>query len=230
MPTAARRVLITVIVLVVLLVVADRVGDYVAEHAAADTIKNSQHLDSSPSVDIAGFPFLTQLAAGDFGEITINADDLPVGDQARRLSVSHLKVVLHGVTVPRDFSSVHADTADATARVSYEELGRTLGVRITYAGGGRIRASTSVTALGKTVSGSITARPRLHGSALSFGDPKVDGAGDLAAEVTDALNQVFDLEIPLTDIPFRVRVRSLETRPDGIVVALTGRDLNYAKG
>jgi DUF2993 family protein len=229
MPTAARRVLITVLVLAVLFVVADRLGDYVAESAAADTIKDSQHLTSSPDVDIAGFPFLTQLAAGDFDEITIDADDLPVGDQARQLDVSHLKVVLHGVSVPRDFSRVHADSADATARVGYDELGKTLGVKVTYAGSGRIRASTSVTALGRTVSGSITARPRLRGNALSFGDPTVDGAGDLAEELTTALNRVFDLEIPLSNIPFRVRVQSLETRPDGIVVELTGRDLDYVK-
>jgi hypothetical protein len=229
MSTAARRVLITVVVLVVLLLVADRVGDYVAERAAAETIKNSQHLEGAPDVDIAGFPFLTQLAAGDFDEITIDADDLPVGTDARRLDLAHLKVILHGVTVPRDFSSVHADSADAAARIAYDELGRTLGVRITYAGGGRIRASTSVTALGRTVSGSITARPQLRGSALGFGNPTIDGAGELAAPLTRALNQVFDLEIPLSDVPFRIRVQSLTTGPDGIVIALSGRDLNYAK-
>src|SRR3954469_2456645 len=162
MSTALRRVLVTVAVLVVLLVVADRVGNYVGERVAANTIKESQHLSSTPSVDIAGFPFLTQLAAGDFDKVTIRADDIPVGNQTRELDLAHLNVVLHGVSVPRDLSSVHADSAVATAKVTYAELSRTLGVHVTYAGNGRVRATTSVTVLGRTISGSITARPRLH--------------------------------------------------------------------
>src|SRR3954447_16223506 len=210
MSTALRRVLVTVVVLVVLFVVADRVANYLAERKAADTIKDSQQLSSSPSVDIAGFPFLTQLAAGDFDRISINAKDLPVGGEARQLELAHLKVVLHGVTVSRDFSTVHADSADATAKITYDELSRTLGVHVTYAGNGRVRATTSVTVLGRTISGSITSRPRLHGTALSFGDRSIDGAGNLVAQLTEALNRVFGLEIPLTDIPFKVRVRSLQ--------------------
>ena len=229
MPTIVRRLLTTVVVVAVLFVIADRVGVYVAERAAADTIKTSQHLSSSPNVDIAGFPFLTQLVAGDFDKITISADDLPVGDQARELDVSHLKVVLHDVSVSRDFSSVHAATADATAQVTYAELSKTLGVRVTYAGRDRIRASTSVTVLGRSVSGSITARPQLHGSKLGFGATRIDGVGGLAASLTAELNKVFDLDIPFSDIPFNVQLRALRAAPDGITVGLAGRDLSYAK-
>jgi hypothetical protein len=229
MSTALRRVLVTVAVLVVLFVVADRVADYVAERTAADRIKESQNLTSSPSVDIAGFPFLTQLAAGDFDEIIVSAQDLPVGDAARQLELAHLKVVLHGVSSSRNFSTLHADSAVATARITYEQLSRTLGVHITYAGNGRVRATASVTVLGRTLSGSITSRPRLRDSALSFGNTRIDGAGNLVAQLTDVLNRVFDVEIPLTNIPFRVQVRSLQADADGITVALTGRDLYYTR-
>jgi hypothetical protein len=228
-PTVARRLLIAVVVVVLLLVLADRIGDYVAEKAAADTIKNSQHLNSTPNVDIAGFPFLTQLAAGDFSRITITAKDVPVGRQSALLDVSRLQVVLHKITVSRSFSRVHADTADATATVTYAELGRTLGVRLTYAGNGRIRASRSVTVAGQTASGSVTARPALSGNALTFHAIQVDGAASLPDAVINALDNVFRLDIPLKSVPFNIRVKALHTTEAGISIDLSGTDLSYAK-
>jgi hypothetical protein len=227
-PKIARRILITVVVLVVLFVAADRIGNYVAERTAADTLKNSQHLSSTPSVDIAGFPFLTQLAAGDFDKVTVDAHDVPVADG--RLPIDRLHVVLHGVHVPRDFASVRADRADATAGVGYAGLGRLLGGPVTYVGDGRVRARVSVTALGRSVSGSITARPELHGTSLAFGNTRIDGAGGLAAELTRALNRVFDVRLPLTDIPFHVQVQSLQATSQGLELRLTGSDLVYRKG
>jgi hypothetical protein len=229
MPPIARRLVITLVVLVVLFVAADRIGDYVAVRAAATTLKNSQHLDSTPSVDIAGFPFLTQLASGDFDTITVGADDVPV--DGGRVAISRLHVVLHGVHVPRNFDRVQADRADATARIGYAELSRLLGGTVSYVLDGRVRARVSVSALGRTVSGSITARPQLRGASLGFGDTRIDGAaGNLAAALTRALNRVFDLRLPLTDIPFKVQVRSLQATAAGIELTLTGSDLEYQRG
>jgi hypothetical protein len=229
MSPVARRLLIAAVILIVLLLAADRAGDYVAERTAARTIENSQHLDNRPDVDIAGFPFLTQLAAGDFGKVTITAHDVPVGQQDRLLDISRLRVVLHKVTVSRSFNRVHANRADATASVSYAELSKTLGVRVSYAGGGRITASTSVTVAGRTLSGSVSARPQLVNGALAFGAVQVNGAGDLGGELSQALDRVFNLDIPLQGIPFNVRVESLQAGPDGIVAQLSGSDLSYSR-
>ena len=66
-----RRLMIGVIVLVGLLVAADRAGNVIAERTVATTVQRSQHLAHKPDVDIAGFPFLTQLAAGKFGKVTL---------------------------------------------------------------------------------------------------------------------------------------------------------------
>jgi hypothetical protein len=229
MSPVARRLLIAVVVLVVLLVAADRAGDYVAERTAATTIENSQNLDHRPDVDIAGFPFLTQLAAGDFGKVSITAHDVPVGEQDRLLDISRLRVILHQVTVSRSFKRVHADHADATATVGYDDLGRTLGVTVAYTGDGRISASKSLTVAGRTLSGSVSARPELVDGALAFGAVQVNGAGELGGELSRALDQVFDLHIPLQGIPFHVRVESLQAGADGIVARLSGRDLSYSK-
>jgi hypothetical protein len=223
-----RGIAITLVVLVVLLVAADRIGNYIAERSAADTIESSQGLSSRPNVDINGFPFLNQLATGKFDKITVTAKDVPVGQNTHLLDISQLRVVLHSLTVSRDFSSVHADSADATATVTFAELGKTLGVDVGYAGDGRIKATKDVTVAGTTVHASLTAQPKIVNGALSFVGATVDNAGQLGGTVSALLNQVFDLTVPLQGIPFKVRVQSLQVDQSGVQIALTGADLSYS--
>lgn len=229
MPRVARRLLIALVVIVLLLLAADRIGVYVAERAAGKTLETSQHLPSRPDVDIAGFPFLTQLAGRKFDRITVDAKDVPIGQGQQLLELSRLHVVLHTLTVSRDFTTVHADSADATATATFAELSRTLGVDVRYAGAGRITATKSVTVAGRTFTGTITTRPQLVGGALSFVTTRVNQANQLEANVADALGRVFDLDIPLQGIPFHVRVTSLRVESDGVILGLAGSDLSYAR-
>jgi hypothetical protein len=224
----ARRLVVALLVLVVLLVAADRIGLYVAERTAGNTIQSSQKLRERPAVHVSGFPFLTQLAAGDFDQVTVTARDVPVGEKVHLLDISRIKVVLHKVTVARDFSRVSAETANATASISFAELGRTLGIDVGYAGSGRIKATKKVTVLGNTVQASVTARPALVDGALSFTATAINGAGQLGDQVTSALNSVFDLSVPLQGIPFKIRVRSLQVDGSGVRIELTGSHLTYS--
>jgi LmeA-like phospholipid-binding len=222
-----RTVAIVLVVLVVLFIGADRLGDYVAERAAADTIQSSQHLSSRPDVDITGFPFLTQLARSKFDKITIDAKDIPVGNSGHLLDLSQVHVVLHSLTVSRDFSQVHAATATATATASYAELSRTLGLDVSYAGGGQIKAAKRFTVAGTSFTAGITTRPALHGTALSFTNTAIDHLGQLGADAAAALNRVFDLQIPLAGVPFDIKVTSLSVGESGVVIQLAGSDLQY---
>jgi hypothetical protein len=223
----ARRVVVALLVVVLVLVAADRVGDYIAERAAGDTIQSSQDLPSRPDVDIAGFPFLTQLAAGDFDQVTITAHDVPVGRDTQ-LEVGRLRVVLERVKVTRSLSRVSADTADATALISFAALSHALGIDVGYAGSGRIRATKTLTVLGTTVHAALTSRPTLVDGALTFTRTAVANASQLGAEATSQLNQVFDLTVPLRNIPFDIRVTSLTVDAGGIHIALAGKDLVYS--
>lgn len=226
---AVRVIVIVTVSVVALLVVLDRVGRYVAERIAGDTIQTSQNLNSRPNVDIAGFPFLNQFATGKYDKVTITADDVPVGQTARRLVLSRVRVVLHSLTVSRDFQNLHAARADATATITYDELGNTLGVQLGYAGDGRVRASKTVTVAGVSVAAAVTARPHVADGALSFADPAIDQPGVLGTAAAAALRQLFDVRIPLNGVRFGVRVRSLHAEPNGVTVALTGRDLAYSQ-
>lgn len=226
---APRRLLIGLVVLLALLLAADRVGKYAAEQIAGDTIQSSQHLPSRPDVNVTGFPFLTQFASGDYGEITLTAAHVPVGSDSVSLRLTRLQVVLHDVTVSRNFTSFHANSATASGLVSYGDLGKVLGVTLRYAGDGRVRASKTVTVLGKDFTGSITAEPRLVNDTLSFAGAQVDGAGGLAQAAVDLLTKVFDVSLPLQGLPFHVQVRSVSLDPSGLRIVLTGADLSYSK-
>jgi hypothetical protein len=225
---AMRWIAIALATFLILLVVADRVGVYVAEQAAGDMLESSQHLDSRPDVDIAGFPFLTQLVAGNFDKITVTADDVPVGRRLHLLVISRLQVVLHELSVSRDFDSVHADTASATAIATFGELGKTLGVDLSYAGSGRIKATKTVTVAGASAEATVTTRPMLADGTLSFSGTSVDNAGPLSRAAVASLEQIFQLVIPLQNMPFNVHVQALEVGEDGVTLELTGRDLVYS--
>jgi hypothetical protein len=224
-----RRIAITLVIIVVLLVVADRAGDYVAERKAGDTIETSQHLTSRPDVDIAGFPFLTQAVEGSFDKITVTAKNFVIDPNGAKLMVARLQVVLHRLSVSRSFSSFHADSADATALITYGDLGRALQANVAYAGDGRITASKSVSLAGQTVTPSITATPQLVDGALAFGAATVNGLGSISAAVAAALQAATKQRLSLDGFPLGVRVQKLTADAGGVHLELAGQDLTYSK-
>jgi hypothetical protein len=222
------RLAITVLVLIGLVVAADRIGVTVAESAVAQTLQNSQHLANKPDVNIDGFPFLTQLARGDFDKIELSDDDITVGQYGRTVSLEHLKVTLHDVKLAGDFKSANADSGTADARMSYADLSQTLGTKLSYAGSGKVKASGSVLVGSQTISGSVTATPKLSGHSLEFSSPRVtvDGAPAPAA-VTAALAGVFGAPIPLENLPYDLAVEALSANQDGVSFTLSAHDLSF---
>ena len=223
--------LTSLVVLAALFVVADRVALRLAERKAAQTLQISQQLPTRPTIRVAGFPFLTQLAAGRFGSVTITATDLDVGLQ-HRLHVANVTVHLHDVTVPRDYSAVHAARADAAALITYADLSRSLGTTVGYAGGGRLVAHPVVTVLGQQVRGTVSAV--LHASSaggISFTDARAEAAGTrLAPALAQALTRVFRQHVSLQGLPFHVQVTGADATAAGVVLHLSGRDLTYRRG
>jgi hypothetical protein len=221
--------LIALVVIVALLFAADRIGQYIAEGVAAKTLQTSQHLPNRPDVSVGGFPFLTQLATGHYDHVTVTAKDVPLDSANQALTVSRLQVVLHNLTVSRSFHLFRAKTATASATIGYTELGKALGVALGYAGNDRVKASKQVTVAGTTISGTVTSQPTFNGTALSFQNSTVTGVGQVPAAVTEALNRVFDVHLPLDQIPFDIRVTALHASATGIVLDFAGSNLSYQR-
>jgi hypothetical protein len=217
-----------VVVLAGLFVAADRIARYVAQNKAAETLQSSQHLNTKPDVNVAGFPFLTQLLAGEFDSVTISAHGVDVGNDA--LQIDSIVVHLHHVTVPRDESQVRARTATAQAKIDYDQLSHALGVSVRNGGAGRLVAKPSVTVAGQTFTGTVSAVPHASSTGIRFTDPKVSvGSVQLPDVAARALVRVFSKVISLAGVPFNVRVTGADVTDDGLVLHLVGHNLVYSR-
>ncbi len=215
------RLVIGLVVVVALLVGADQLARVIAERVAGSAIQNSQGLPDRPDVSIGGYPFLTQFAVAEYDHVEITARDVPVGPSGRALRIDSIVVDLRRVSTARDFSSVHADTASARATIGYAALSDALGAPISYAGNGRVRASVSVTVAGRTLRGSVTAGVGVSGSdQASFGEIDT-GTG------APALGQLFAVPLSLAGLPFDIRLDRIVAAPAGLVITLSGTNLDY---
>jgi hypothetical protein len=109
-----RRWLIALIVLIVVLVAVDFGAKAFAENAIATKI-DSSGLGTKPSVDIEGFPFLTQVASRDLSQIDINASNFTV----KQVVISSLHATATGVHVNSSFSGGTVDKINGTVVVSF---------------------------------------------------------------------------------------------------------------
>jgi hypothetical protein len=118
-----RRLVVSLLVLAALLVVLDRVSLWAAQHDVAKRLQADSHLRTTPKVEIHGFPFLTQLVAGDYHDVDVVMDGLDVGSFRVDLRVhvqgAHVSI---GDVISQDRSRIRIDHARATLSLSYDAL------------------------------------------------------------------------------------------------------------
>lgn len=131
MKRPVKITLITVVVLAGVLVAADYGLAAAAEYQVSKEMKQQLKLASDPSVNIHGFPFITQALAGDYSDITVDATGVPVNNTLRDLEVD---ADLHHVRVPLssllsgNVSSVKVDEVDGQVQIKASDIGRLLGL------------------------------------------------------------------------------------------------------
>jgi hypothetical protein len=227
-----RGLLILGVVLAVLLVAADRVGLLVAERQIAERVQSSEALERRPSVDIEGFPFLTQVLDNRYPTVRLTAQGFPVGSREQRVRLADLDARLHEVRAVDRYTGATARTAEGTALLSYQELSRAVGVTLGYAGGGRVQASSSVEVLGRTVTGTASAQVGVAGgdeltfSGIRVGVPQADIS--VPEQVTDQLSSVFKNKLSLRGLPFHLKIQQLVATEEGVRIAATARDLTLS--
>ena len=109
--------LFIVIVLAILLVIANFVGKAVAENDMADQF-TANGFPVRPSVNIEGFPFLTQVVAKDFKKVVITASNIPAGP----VTISTLNATITGMHLNSSWNGATIDHLTATAFVSLSSL------------------------------------------------------------------------------------------------------------
>ena len=223
-----KGLLITVVVLLGLAVVADRVAVGLAEDKVAEQIASKGGLAGTPSVDIAGFPFLTQAFAGNYEDVRISltAHDLgqPAGTRA--------DVRLHGVHVPLksvlsgSVSEVPVDRIDGTATLSYELLAAQLGGDTTLRReGDGLRITKTVEIAGYTLPLTAAGTVTLDGDDLVVDVQKASGSGvDVPGFLVDQVSDLLDLRYTVPALPFGLQLTSVQPADDGVRIGVAAKD------
>jgi hypothetical protein len=230
-----KALLVILAVVVALLIALDRIGLLVADHQIASRVQKSQGLASSPHVSIKGFPFLTQVISGRYGEVDVSVSDVTRAG----LTVDRVDVQAHGVSVPLSqviagsVKEVPVDRADASVSISFDHIngyvsnqiaGSTLRVA---ANGDKIklvgtlpfppRISVSAKAAIDVSSDAITLRPAALDSLLA----SIPGG----VSVRGRVQQFFTLKLPISQLPFGIRLKAAKVVGNSVVVAASANGL-----
>ena len=223
-----KALVITLVVLVGLAVAADRVAVHVADSQVASQVQQQGKLPGKPTVDITGFPFLTQAVAGTYDDVQLSF----TADQLGQPAGTSAQVSLHGVHLPlsavlsRSVSSIPVDRVEGTATLSYALLSQQVGhgTTLSYAGDG-LRLSTTVTILGQKVPLTAAGRLRLDGDVLVVDAEQASAAGvNLPSALVTRASQALDLRYRIPALPFGMKLTGVRPTPGGVVVDVLGTD------
>ena len=227
--------LVVLLVVAALAVVGLSVGDGYAEERvereASRQLQSELGLPTAPRVDVEGSPFLPQVAAQRLRSVHVVADDLPRSSRST-VPIAHVDLVLTDVTTDDWFRTLTAARAEGTARVDYPALAEVAGLPLTYAGGGRLQTRASSSVFGLNVAATVTGTPRLDVAeqTIVLADPDVRVIGvDLPKPAARALVAGVTRPIPVTGLPFGLRLTSITPEDDGLHVSLQGDDVPVSR-
>ncbi|MGY2128830.1 LmeA family phospholipid-binding protein [Blastococcus sp. SYSU DS0617] len=217
-----RALLVVVLLLAGLGLLADRVAVGIAEDRVAEELAGTGGLVGTPEVDIAGFPFLTQVFAGRYEDVRVafDAEELPQ-PEGTRASVS-----LQGVQVPLSavlagsVTEVPVDRIDGVATLSYDRLAAEIGAGTTLVPeGDGLRIERSVELLGRTLPVSAAGTVALEDDELVIDVDRARGAGvEIPAFLVDRVSDLLDLRYTVPDLPFGLQLTGVAPAADGVRV------------
>ncbi len=221
-----RIVVIVVIVLAALLVGADFAARAFAENKAASEIQQ-QGFPKKPSVDIEGFPFLTQVAAHEFHDIQISSSNVTEGP----LDIKSINASLQDVHVNGAFSGGTIDSLEGTAAVTFTALSNAMtseagplgqlanaGLTLSAASGDEVKATLNAVVFSGTAVWRVT---DAGGNAINI---QLISTGGLPSSLLKPLS---DITLQLPRLPLDLKIQSISVTPSGLVGTLTGQNVNF---
>jgi len=221
---------VALVVSLALLVGLAVVGDVVARRTAQGVLADQARaeLGTRPTVDIVGFPFLTQAVRGRYDEIRVSAPQVDRAGVSLRQFRAHLtgvrvplSEVLHG-SVP----AVSIDRLEVTALVPYGELAAAAGGRVLVLGPAAdgVRVDATVRVLGRDVAVTAESALQLDGDTVTVTARRLLVGGTQAGGVqATALRGRLDLRVRLSDLPYGVTLTAVQPGADGVTVSAQAR-------
>ncbi|WP_041821776.1 LmeA family phospholipid-binding protein [Streptomyces davaonensis] len=245
---ALRISLIVVVILGGLFVLADRLAVGFAEDEAAEKLRTTENLAATPDVSIKGFPFLTQMAAGELDDVEVGIEDYEAstGTGSETILIDGLTANMKGVQFSGDYSSATAASATGTATITYAELLKATksqptevvpGVEANVVGlsdGGNGKIKVAVRVQGKaagvlpidrtlSVLSTVTVennKVRVHADAL----PSIKGLS--LAE--DRVRRITDFQQAIDQLPGGIQLDKVEAAKDGVEISVKGSNVQLA--
>lgn len=244
-PGRATRVAVVLLVLIGgLLVAADRLGaSYASQRLSEEFVaeldsRGVQH--GRTDVSIGGFPFLTQVAQGQYDSITIEMTDLRLDDRGRPVILPRLTVTASGVKasasqVLNRVGPIVAARLDGTAVVSFSTLETIVdygqyglsGVRFAQSAGG-IQLTGSANVAGQKVPISATAQVSAVDGALAVKlvDARAVGLeapGPVRDYLADLVQRTLAARLP--QLPLGLTLQHVAVAADGLALSVVGQNV-----
>ncbi|GGW54055.1 hypothetical protein GCM10010381_44440 [Streptomyces xantholiticus] len=227
---ALRILLVIAVVLGGLFVVADRVAVNMAESEAAERIKVQEGTADSTDVSIKGFPFLTQAMSKQFDEVEIKLTGIETRAAGRPVRIDEMTADLFDVRVGEGYANAEAARAEGTARITYEDLTRAAddGVTVAYGQNGKVKVTGSVTLplFGKITRSVVSTVSIVDGDTIRVRADRVPGEGIPGLE--GEIRKKTDFDRKLGGLPAGLTLEKVEATPDGVVITVTGKDVELA--
>lgn len=222
-----RRLLVTIVVLAGVLLVADRVAIATAQSQLAAAVQQEADLADKPSVDLIGFPFLTQAVRGEYDGGRLEIRDL----RTEKLLVERLTIDLREVAVPLSdllsgsVATVPVGRVNGVALVTYPELAKATGVpglRISPKGD-RLQLNFAVKQFGTSRPVVASARVGVSDNAVRITSVEIQGS-PLPEQLTSAaLNQV-QSSLAFGALPYGLNVGDVRVAETGVEVSAQARN------
>jgi hypothetical protein len=208
-----HRGLTALVVILVVLIVAAVIGDQVAKSYAQNRVAEqiqTSGLNTKPSVNIEGWPFLTQIAAHDLRAVDISASNATADSGKLTFSFTARAT---GVHLNSSFSSATVDQISARAVVPFSSLPGLVGVpagTIAFSadpadGPNALKASSPL--------GTLTGKVSLEGQSKIV--IRLDSGTGLASVLGGLAGQTFSIDMP--KLPAGVVIRAVSVSSEGIV-------------
>ena len=219
-----RRSVISLFILIVvaaLLLIADRVGNLIAENDMADQF-TANGFPVKPSVNIEGFPFLTQVAERDFRKVDISATNIPAGP----VTISSLNATLTGMHLSSSWNGATIDKISATAFVSFGALASAgglggTGITASQDGPDKLKITASLAGL---VSSSVEASIKQTGPRQIT--IRVLNSGGLSSLLSSFSSYTFSLP---AGVPPSLRITGLTLNTAGLTLSAGATDATFSE-